>query len=229
MAVRRLHVELSGIMKDPIPHIHTQPNPDNILEWHYVLLPAHEPYAGGCYHGKITFPEQYPFKPPSIRMLTPSGRFQVNTRLCLSMSDFHPETWQPSWSVSSILTGLLSFMLEESPTHGSVESTAEQKRQFARESWAHNQKDAMFVKLFGSVLPAPPADAAVPASPGLEMKGLQLGKEQASAGGAAGGAGAGARAGEKIGPNKPCHCQSGKKYKKCHGAAAAGAANDADD
>ena len=63
----------------------------------YVLLPAHEPYAGGCYHGKITFPEQYPFKPPSIRMLTPSGRFQVNTRLCLSMSDFHPETWQPSW------------------------------------------------------------------------------------------------------------------------------------
>jgi preprotein translocase subunit SecA len=24
--------------------------------------------------------------------------------------------------------------------------------------------------------------------------------------------------GEKIGRNDPCHCGSGKKYKKCHGA-----------
>jgi preprotein translocase subunit SecA len=31
------------------------------------------------------------------------------------------------------------------------------------------------------------------------------------------------RASPKIGRNDPCHCGSGKKYKKCHGAAAAGA------
>lgn len=31
------------------------------------------PYEGGYYHGKIIFPPQYPFKPPSILMLTPSG------------------------------------------------------------------------------------------------------------------------------------------------------------
>ena len=39
------------------------------------------------------------------------GRFQPDTRLCLSMSDFHPSTWNPSWSVATILTGLLSFMV----------------------------------------------------------------------------------------------------------------------
>ena len=27
------------------------------------------------------------------------------------MSDFHPGTWNPSWSVATILTGLLSFMV----------------------------------------------------------------------------------------------------------------------
>jgi preprotein translocase subunit SecA len=27
-----------------------------------------------------------------------------------------------------------------------------------------------------------------------------------------------AKAGDKIGRNAPCHCGSGKKYKKCHGA-----------
>jgi preprotein translocase subunit SecA len=31
------------------------------------------------------------------------------------------------------------------------------------------------------------------------------------------------RAGPKVGRNDPCPCGSGRKYKKCHGAAAAGA------
>lgn len=56
-------------------------------------------FIGGFYHGKLIFPPDFPFKPPSIFMLTPSGRFQTNTRLCLSISDFHPDTWNPAWTV----------------------------------------------------------------------------------------------------------------------------------
>ena len=36
------------------------------------------------------------------------------------MSDFHPESWNPLWSVSTILTGLLSFMVETQHTTGAV-------------------------------------------------------------------------------------------------------------
>ena len=32
-------------------------------------------------------------QPPSLMLVTPSGRFQPNTKLCLSMTDFHPESW----------------------------------------------------------------------------------------------------------------------------------------
>lgn len=64
------------------------------------------PYEGGYYHGKLKFPTEYPLRPPAVLMLTPSGRFKTNRRLCLSMSDFHPESWNPMWSVSTILTGL---------------------------------------------------------------------------------------------------------------------------
>ena len=46
-------------------------------------------------------------------MITPNGRFATNKRLCLSISDFHPDTWNPAWSVATILTGLLSFMVRE--------------------------------------------------------------------------------------------------------------------
>ena len=64
-----------------------------------------EPYLGGKYHGILEFPETFPMKPPAIKMLTPSGRFELNRRICVSMSDFHIEQWNPSWTVEKILIG----------------------------------------------------------------------------------------------------------------------------
>ena len=124
-----------------------EPLSSNILEWHYVVRgPDDSLYKGGLYHGKLVFPSEFPFKPPSILMMTPNGRFKTDTRLCLSISDYHPDTWNPAWSVSTILTGrsivfnltlsltfsgLLSFMLERSPTLGSIETSDWEKKQFA--------------------------------------------------------------------------------------------------
>jgi ubiquitin-conjugating enzyme E2 J2 len=69
-------------------------------------------------------------------MHTPSGRFQPSTRLCLSISDFHPKSFNPAWEVSTILIGLLSFMTSEEMTTGSVSSTeAERKFLAARTRW----------------------------------------------------------------------------------------------
>jgi len=148
-----LRKDYTRIMRDPVPFITAAPHPANILEWHYVVRgPPNTPYAGGVYHGKLVFPAQFPFKPPSIYMLTPNGRFHVNSRLCLSISDFHPDTWNPAWSVSTILTGLLSFMLETSPTYGSIESTEFEKKRLARCSWDFNLKTKMFCDLFPDIV-----------------------------------------------------------------------------
>ena len=119
---RRLAKEYSALSKSPLPHIIVNPNPRNILELHYVISgPPDSPYKGGQYWGYLLFPKEYPMKPPGVVMETPSGRFSPGRRICLSMSDYHPETWNPMWSVGTILTGLFSFMLESSPTLGSSE------------------------------------------------------------------------------------------------------------
>lgn len=148
-AVLRLQQDYINLKKDPVPYIHAEPLPSNILEWHYVITgPQNTPYLDGYYHGTLVFTQQYPFKPPSIYMLTPSGRFQTNRRLCLSISDYHPDEWNPAWSVSSILTGLLSFMLESSRALGSIETTYYDKLELARQSLEFNLKDHNFTNLF---------------------------------------------------------------------------------
>lgn len=105
--------------------------------WHYIITgPEDTPYHGGQYWGTLIFPSNYPFAPPAIRMHTPSGRFQPSTRLCLSISDFHPRSFNPAWEVSTILIGLLSFMTSEEMTTGSVSSTeAERKYLASKTRW----------------------------------------------------------------------------------------------
>jgi len=148
-AHKRLTKEYLAIQKNPPPYVLAKPLESNILEWHYVIRgPPDTPYYNGEYHGVLLFPQEYPFKPPSIRMTTPSGRFQPDARLCLSMSDFHPSSWNPAWSVATILNGLLSFMCSEEATTGSIKTTDADKRIYASRSHTFNLNDGKFRDIF---------------------------------------------------------------------------------
>ncbi|KAK1782365.1 ubiquitin-conjugating enzyme/RWD-like protein [Copromyces sp. CBS 386.78] len=136
-AHKRLTREYKSITENPPPYITAHPSESNILEWHYIITgPENTPYHGGQYWGTLIFPPNYPFAPPAIRMHTPSGRFTPSSRLCLSISDFHPKSFNPAWEVSTILIGLLSFMTSEEMTTGSVSATeTERKFHAARSRW----------------------------------------------------------------------------------------------
>ncbi|KAL2063160.1 hypothetical protein VTL71DRAFT_6232 [Oculimacula yallundae] len=134
-ANNRLTREYKSISANPPPFIVAHPSEANILEWHYILTgPPDTPYHNGQYWGTLIFPTNYPFAPPAIRMHTPSGRFQPSTRLCLSISDFHPKSFNPAWEVSTILIGLLSFMTSEEMTTGSVGGTESERKWAAQRS-----------------------------------------------------------------------------------------------
>lgn len=137
------------MQKEPPPFVWAVPDEKNILTWNFLIRgPPDSPYAGGEYHGLLLFPPEYPFKPPGIKMLTPSGRFQPDKKICFSMSDFHPGTWNPAWSVATILTGLLSFMLSDEMTTGSVNSSDAHKRAFALRSHSWNVSQSRFKDAF---------------------------------------------------------------------------------
>ena len=50
--------------------------------------------------------------------MTPTGRFETNTKVCLSFSAFHPELWQPAWGIRLILEALISFL--PTPADGAI-------------------------------------------------------------------------------------------------------------
>ncbi|KAL4807602.1 ubiquitin-conjugating enzyme/RWD-like protein [Aspergillus unguis] len=111
-SLRRLMKEAAELSSSPSPHFHAAPTTDsNLFDWHFTLAgPPETPYAGGIYHGRIVLPPTYPLRPPSFRFLTPSGRFEVNREICLSISGHHEEMWQPAWGIRTALIAIRSFM-----------------------------------------------------------------------------------------------------------------------
>nr|ACU18428.1 unknown [Glycine max] len=135
-AVKRILQELKEMQSNPSDDYLSLPLEENIFEWQFAIRgPRDTEFEGGIYHGRIQLPSEYPFKPPSFMLLTPSGRFETQTKICLSISNHHPEHWQPSWSVRTALVALIAFM----PTNpngalGSLNYKKEDRRALAIKS-----------------------------------------------------------------------------------------------
>ncbi|PLB51179.1 UBC-like protein [Aspergillus steynii IBT 23096] len=134
---KRLLKEASELSASPSPHFHAAPALDNLYDWHFTLAgpPSPSPYAGGIYHGRIVLPPTYPLRPPSFRFLTPTGRFEVNREICLSISGHHEESWQPAWGIRTALIAIRSFMDGDAKGQvGGLDVPEEVRREYARRS-----------------------------------------------------------------------------------------------
>ncbi|KAK7332697.1 hypothetical protein VNO80_29452 [Phaseolus coccineus] len=135
-AVKRILQEVKEMHSNPSDDFMSLPLEENIFEWQFAIKgPRDTEFEGGIYHGRIQLPSEYPFKPPSFMLLTPNGRFETQTKICLSISNHHPEHWQPSWSVRTALVALIAFM----PTNpngalGSLDYKKEERRTLAVKS-----------------------------------------------------------------------------------------------
>ncbi len=134
--IKRILKEASELSSHPDPSLHAAPLESNLFEWHFTLRgPPSTPYSEGTYHGRIILPPTYPLRPPSFRFLTPSGRFEVNREICLSISGHHEETWQPAWGIRTALWALRAFMEGDAKGQvGGMEMPEKERRRLAGES-----------------------------------------------------------------------------------------------
>ena len=138
-AVKRLMREAQEL-HEPTKDYSAKPLDDNLFEWHFTFRgPNDSDFDGGFYHGRIILPPEYPMKPPSIMLLNPNGRFELNKKICLSISGYHPESWQPSWSIRTAILAIIAFM----PTRGdgaigALDYTPEERKTLAQKSRSYS-------------------------------------------------------------------------------------------
>ncbi|SCV68993.1 BQ2448_2013 [Microbotryum intermedium] len=134
--VKRILKEASELEADDSCDYSAGPLEDDLFNWHFTIKgPSGTDFEGGVYHGRMILPSEYPFRPPEIYMATPSGRFETNKKICLSISSFHPETWQPSWGIRTALLALMAFFeTEAAGAVGSLEVPPAERRRLAQAS-----------------------------------------------------------------------------------------------
>ncbi|EZG51522.1 ubiquitin-conjugating enzyme [Gregarina niphandrodes] len=111
-------------------------NSEEPFEWHFTIRgPADSAFEKGLYHGRITLPPNYPLAPPSIYFMTMNGRFDVGKPICLNVTSYHPEEWQPAWGIGSILDAIHAFFTTPGENAAySLDWTDSTRRQLASQS-----------------------------------------------------------------------------------------------
>lgn len=115
--------------------IRLSPLKKSLHEWHFSFLgPDDSAFSGGCYHGRILLPPDYPRKAPQLCMLTPSGRWEVGKDICLSVTSYHQETWNPNWGLRTLVLGLKLHMPSQAQEVGGISASFIERMQLAKRS-----------------------------------------------------------------------------------------------
>ncbi|CAO2832957.1 unnamed protein product [Amaranthus hypochondriacus] len=110
--LKRLQSELMSLMMSGDPGISAFPEEDNILSWKGTIEGSKETvFEGTEYKLSLTFPADYPFKPPKVKFET--GCFHPNVdvygNICL---DILQDKWSSAYDVRTILLSIQSLLGE---------------------------------------------------------------------------------------------------------------------
>lgn len=121
----RILQELKNLKKEELDYLHAEPLETDLYTWHFTFRgPENTDFHEGLYHGQIILPFEYPFKPPDIIFSNKNGRFEVNTKICLTITQYHTEEWNSAWTIRTMLEAVISLFNERVMGHGYLESTS---------------------------------------------------------------------------------------------------------
>mmetsp|Transcript_22833 Transcript_22833/g.28074 ORF Transcript_22833/g.28074 Transcript_22833/m.28074 type:complete len:148 (-) Transcript_22833:37-480(-) len=147
MALRRITKELKDLENDPPGNCSAGPIGDDMFKWKGTIMgPADTPYEGGVFFLNITFPKDYPFKPPKIQFITKIYHCNVNDKggICL---DILKDNWSPALTISKVLVSISSLLSDPNPDDPLVPEIAKlyksDKKKHNKNAAAWTQKYAM--------------------------------------------------------------------------------------
>ncbi|PKA58573.1 Ubiquitin-conjugating enzyme E2 19 [Apostasia shenzhenica] len=110
--LKRLQSELMALMMRGDPGISAFPEGDNIFSWKGTITGSKETvYEGMVYRLSLSFPSDYPFKPPKVKFENPC--FHPNVDLCGNIClDILQDKWSSAYDVRTVLLSIQSLLGE---------------------------------------------------------------------------------------------------------------------
>ncbi|KAH0575141.1 Ubiquitin-conjugating enzyme E2 [Spironucleus salmonicida] len=132
-AQRHLLREYQQLQRDPIPGISVGLLNDSLFSWKILIQgPPDSPFESGLFRAILTFPDDYPDKPPKLKFTSSVFHPNVFTDGAVCISILHApgddpnayedrsERWLPVHSASSVIVSVQSMLAEpncESPAN----------------------------------------------------------------------------------------------------------------
>jgi len=111
----RIQKELSNLTNNPPSNCSAGPLEDDLYHWQATIMgPTESPYEGGIFYLDITFPQNYPFKPPKIFFQTRIYHPNINSQggICL---DILKNAWSPALTITKLLLSICSLLTDPNP------------------------------------------------------------------------------------------------------------------
>ena len=145
--LKRLNDELNELKKNPPANCSAGPENDDMMFWHATIMgPSDSPYEGGVFNINICFSKEYPFKPPSIKFVTPIYHCNIDSlgNICL---DILKDQWSPALTISKVLLSICSLMDDPNPLDPLVPEIADlflkNKKEHDKVARNHTQMHAL--------------------------------------------------------------------------------------
>eukprot|EP01084_Bolivina_argentea_P256632 432140_1 len=115
MALRRITKELKDFEADPPHFCSAGPIGDNMFKWQATIMgPPDGPYKDGIFFIDISFPRDYPFKPPRVKFATKIFHCNVTNGGGLGL-DILKDNWSPALTISKVLMSIYSMLTDPNP------------------------------------------------------------------------------------------------------------------
>ncbi|KAL2540929.1 Ubiquitin-conjugating enzyme E2 19 [Abeliophyllum distichum] len=110
--LKRLQSELMALMMSGDSGISAFPEEDNIFQWKGTITGSKDTvFEGTEYKLSLSFPSDYPFKPPKVKFETSCfhPNFDMHGNICL---DILQDKWSSAYDVRTILLSIQSLLGE---------------------------------------------------------------------------------------------------------------------
>jgi len=111
-----------------------------------MIVPDKAPYNKGAFKVEITFPVEYPFKPPKINFKTKIYHPNIDEKGQVCLPIIASENWKPATRTEQVIQALVALVNDPEPDHPLRADLAEEysknKKQFLKNAEDFTKKNS---------------------------------------------------------------------------------------